>query len=394
MRFMLLSGGRGRPVLRRRDFPPHPDRNPLRPDAREGRRFFRYEPRTEKLDIFVSYSFANPWGINWDHWGQTFIADASGGANYFATAFSGDLDYPRKHPNLKQFWSSSGGRPAAVSLSRAGSSRPTFRATTCSTTASDSRDAAVQDVRRGSGFHADPVEPLLRSSDPNFRPVDLQFGPDGTLFICDWFNPLVGHMQHSIRDPNRDHNHGRIWRFVYRKNPLLTPPKIEGASIESLIALLKEPEYRTRYRVRRELRGRDTEQVLAALDRWTGTLDVTKPDEAHLLLEALWVKQHHDAVDPVLLGKLLNGPEPRARAAAVRVLCYWRDRVPDVLKLLQARVNDEHPRVRLEAVRALSFFNSPQALEIAVESLVYDQDAYLEYTLKETMTTLEARIKK
>ena len=61
--------------------------------------------------------------------------------------------------------------------------------------------------------------------------------------------------------------------------------------------------------------------------------------------------------------------------------------------LLQERVNDEHPRVRLEAIRALSFFDSQAALDIAVESLIYDQDAYLEYTLKETMTTLEGRIK-
>jgi hypothetical protein len=245
----------------------------------------------------------------------------------------------------------------------------------------------------GSGFHADPVEPLLVSSDPNFRPVDLQFGPDGTLFVCDWFNPLVGHMQHSIRDPNRDHTHGRIWRVVNKKKPLLTPPKIDGASIESLLALLKEPEYRTRYRVRRELRDRDTAQVTAALDKWTASFDLAKPEETHHLLEALWVKQHHNAVDAALLGKLLNGPNADARAAAVRVLCYWRDSVPDVLKLLQARVNDENPRVRLEAVRALSFFDVPEALDIAVESLVHDQDYYLEYTLKETMATLEKRLK-
>jgi HEAT repeat protein len=200
-------------------------------------------------------------------------------------------------------------------------------------------------------------------------------------------------MQHSIRDPNRDHTHGRIWRIVYKKKPLLKPPHIDGAPVDSLLALLKEPEYRTRYRVRRELRGRKTTEVVAALDKWTASFDPSKPDEAHNMLEALWVKQHHNAVDTNLLGKLLNGPNADARAAAVRVLCYWRDSVSDVLKLLQARVNDANSRVRLEAVRALSFFNSPEALDIAVESLVHDQDYYLEYTLKETMATLEKRIK-
>ena len=61
--------------------------------------------------------------------------------------------------------------------------------------------------------------------------------------------------------------------------------------------------------------------------------------------------------------------------------------------LLQVQVNDENPRVRLEAVRALSFFNSQQAIDTAVESLIHDQDYYLDYTLKETMKTLERRVK-
>ncbi|MFK7778328.1 MAG: GDSL-type esterase/lipase family protein, partial [Gimesia sp.] len=64
---------------------------------------FRYEPRTEKFDIFVSYNYANPWGHTFDRWGQNFVADASGGANYYGTAYSGDLDYPRKHAGMKQF---------------------------------------------------------------------------------------------------------------------------------------------------------------------------------------------------------------------------------------------------------------------------------------------------
>src|SRR5207247_1904569 len=55
------------------------------------------------VDVFVSYGFANPWGQIFDTWGQNFVADASGGANYYGTAFSGDVDYPNKHANLKQF---------------------------------------------------------------------------------------------------------------------------------------------------------------------------------------------------------------------------------------------------------------------------------------------------
>jgi hypothetical protein len=56
-------------------------------------------------------------------------------------------------------------------------------------------------------------------------------------------------------------------------------------------------------------------------------------------------------------------------------------------------VTDEHPRVRLEAVRALSFFNSQDAIDVVVESLIFDQDDYLKYTFNETMKTLERRVK-
>ena len=75
------------------------------------------------------------------------------------------------------------------------------------------------------------------------------------------------------------------------------------------------------------------------------------------------------------------------------MLCYWRTSVDDPLELLRAQANDEHPRVRLEAVRAASFFHEPKATEVALEILAHPQDGYLEYTLKETLDTLERREK-
>ena len=164
----------------------------------------------------------------------------------------------------------------------------------------------------GSGFSGTPVEPLLRSSDPNFRPVALQFGPDGALYVVDWFNPLVGHMQHSIRDPNRDHTHGRIWRITYPRRPLLDRPRIAGASVPELLDLLKTYEDRTRYHARRELRERPTQEVLSALEKWVGSLDTSHTEYWRHMLEALWLHQSLDEVDVPLLKKLLTSPEPRA----------------------------------------------------------------------------------
>ena len=359
---------------------------------------FRFEPRTWKFESYVSYPFANPWGHTFDRWGQDFVADASGGANYFAAAFSGQVDFPDKHGSLGQIlkmqWRPTSGCELVSSRNFPEDTQGDYLLNNVIGFQGVLRYRMRED---GSGFHADPVEPLLRSTDPNFRPVDLEFGPDGALYLVDWYNPLIGHMQHSVRDPNRDRTHGRIWRITYKGRPLVEMPKVAGAPPAELLGLLQTtPEDRTRYIIRRELRDREPAKVLEALDAWVAGLDTKDPEYWHNMLEALWVHQSLDDVDQDLLRRVLACEEPRARAAATRVLGYWRDRVDGPLELLRTLVGDEHPRVRLEAVRALSFFrggDAAAAQEIAMESLLMPQDQYLEYTLNETNRTLDRRIR-
>lgn len=363
---------------------------------------FRFEPRTFKFDIFVSYSFANPWGHYVDGWGQNFIADASGGNNYWGTAFSGDVDYPRKHARMKELlkmqWRPTAGCELVSSRNFPADVQGDFLLNNCigfqGVLHYKLKDEGADKEKPQSGFWGDPVDPLLKCSDESFRPVDLEFGPDGALYLCDWYNPLVGHMQHSIRDPNRDHSRGRIWRVHYTKNPLVKPPKIDGQPIAALLDLfMTEPEERTRERVRLELRSRDRDEVLTEANKWQAGLDKGDKDYEHHRLEVLWMHQQQDVVNEALLKQVLASPDYRARAAATRVLCYWRDRVPEPIALLQTLVNDDHPRVRVEAVRALSFFDSQEAIDAATEVLIHPTDEYITYVYKETIDTLEPRVK-
>jgi hypothetical protein len=100
----------------------------------------------------------------------------------------------------------------------------------------------------GAGFHGKRVSTdLIRSTDKHFRPADPQIGPDGALWFGDWANPLIGHMQYSQRDPNRDHVHGRVYRLVGKGRPLVTPVTQFGKPAAEVMDQVREYEWRARY---------------------------------------------------------------------------------------------------------------------------------------------------
>ncbi len=371
---------------------------------------WNYHPKSEKFGAFCSFAFSNPWGHVFDRWGQDFIGDASPGFAYWAAPITGYIEYPHKHPGGSQHsrvardlgegdpkyqfptFYKKRTRPlagCAIISSRhfPDDMQGNFLVTNCI----GDRGVLNHEVReQGSGFVGSEVDPIIMCDDGNFRPVDVQIAPDGSLYIVDWHNALIGHLQHNLREPNRDHSHGRIWRVKHKTRPLLQPARIAGEPIEALLELLKVPEDRTRYRVRRELAARTGGEVVAATKQWIAGLDTSDPNYEHHLLEALWVHQTVNVLDAELLGQVLTANDHRARAAATRVLSFWIDAIPNSMELLQAGVNDAHPRVRLEAVRALSFAKSDQAMEIALGVLDHDMDEYLQYTLDETMRQLES----
>ncbi|MFM7150432.1 MAG: HEAT repeat domain-containing protein, partial [Gemmataceae bacterium] len=246
----------------------------------------------------------------------------------------------------------------------------------------------------GGSFIGREQTPLLSSTDPNFRPTDLKIAPDGSLYFVDWHNPIIGHMQHNLRDPSRDREHGRIYRLTHTGNALLKPPVIEGESIEKLLALLKTPEDRIRYRVRIELGKHDSEKVGMEVSKWLESLKPSEEDFDRLQLEGLWLLQSHNLVNPKVLKLVLSSNNPLARAAATRIISYWHDRLPDALDLLRTQAADSHPRVRLEAVRAASFLNQPEAMEVVLIATEKPQDRYIEFVREETMRALQPIVKK
>lgn len=355
---------------------------------------FRYEPRTGKLSNYVAYPYNNPWGNVFDKWGMHLIGDASDGKNYYATPLTVKIDYPNQHPGMNMFTATRVRPTAGIEIvsSRHFPSEAQGNFLVNNT-------IGFQGIKQhkikytGSGLEASEVENLLQSSDPNFRPVDLKFAPDGSLYVVDWFNPLIGHMQHSIRDPGRDKAHGRIWRITYPSKPLLKPADISKQTIPQLLDNLKEYEDRFRYRTREHLRTLDEKEVLPALDKWVSELDKSDTAYEHNLLEALWIYQDFDKAKEDVIKQLLNAHDHRARAAATRVLFYWKDKIPAALDLIIERAKDESPRVRIEALAALSFFNAEEAAAAAAGILDRPMDYYLNYAARETLRYMRPLLK-
>jgi mono/diheme cytochrome c family protein/glucose/arabinose dehydrogenase len=326
--------------------------------------FMRYAPQRKQLERVSQVPIPNPWGTAFDRWGQ----------NFFLSTSSPDVHWMMPGTNKSVYGYSS---PVAKSfIEEAQRVRPTSGLEFVSSrhfpeemqgdmmfnnTIGFLGTKVHQMIDDGTGYKSKFRTDLIKCSDPNYRPVDLEFAPDGSLYIADWHNALVGHMQHNARDPLRDHVHGRIYRVTYPSRPLLTPKPVAGASVDQLLANLEEPEYRLRYRSRRELRGRDKGEVLRKTNAWVATLDKQSANYEHNLLEALWVSWGFNQVNQPLLNTLLASKDERIRAAAVRVLRYNGHQVTNQVALLKKAVADPHGRVRFEAFIAGTWLKKADA---------------------------------
>jgi mono/diheme cytochrome c family protein len=354
--------------------------------------FFRYDPKNKKLDRIAQLSIPNPWGIAFDEWGQVFYAETSGPEVTWMMPGTVKSRYAEATPK------------AANIIEESQMVRPTSGIEFVSSrhfpdnvqgdllinnTIGFLGTKQHQMFDDGAGYKSKLRHDIMTSSDFNFRPVDLEFAPDGSLYIADWHNVLIGHMQHNARDPLRDHVHGRIYRITYPSRPLVVPAKVAGATVEQLLSNLTLPEYRTRYRTRRELRAHPASEVLPKLKTWVAQLDKTAPTYEKFLMEALWVSWGQNKVDQDLLRQLLNAKDYKVRAAAVEVVRFNEKQLPDQANLLLNAAKDENSRVRLEAVVAASWLPKEKGLAIEAEAAKKPLDSWMIKAHKTAVAHLE-----
>ena len=342
---------------------------------------WHFRSETRELEPFM-LGLVNPWGHAFDEWGQSFMTDGAGGEGI-------NFVFPRgvykTSPGASRTLSGlNPGQPKHCGLEVA-TGRHVPEAWLGTLMAPDFRGHRINRFQLSdnctAAYTSTQIEDLVSSSHRAFRPIDVKMGPDGAIYIADWYNPIIQHGEVDFRDPRRDHNHGRIWRITFEGRDLVEKPKIVGAPAQELVEMLDAPEGWTREKAMVELRTRKFEDVGPVLGASKAGDNVE--DLGTHQLRQLWAMQAMNHFDLSLVESLMNSPRHELRAAALRALYYHANSHEESLAIAEKAVGDAHPQVRLWAVSVLAQLSSPDTVKIALRALngIEKPDDFLDFAI-------------
>jgi len=359
---------------------------PYGPVRQQNSGWFAWEPKLHRLTAFGSHPSTNPWGVTFDDWGQHV-------ASYpiFASAHHAlDPPYPEQHPRPSGMQAYSGvcGQefidfPNWPKELQGSMVKVRYKST--------NRVEILKWKEYDYGYEEEYVSDIIFSTNLSFIPVDLRYGPQGGMYVCDWYNPVKGHAQYSLRDERRDRKSGRIWRIFPKGAKPVQAPKIADASLNDLLEILKRREYRYRYWAKRELREMDPVEVKNALDQWVKSLDPKDPRFRHHQVEAMWTYRNVEQTNLPLLRELLSCENHNARAAAARQLRHWHVLAKDGDRLLASAANDENGLVRLEAAIACSYVGTKEAFHTLAALTTKPNEKHLSYAINTSLGSAPMR---
>ncbi len=334
--------------------------------------YFRFRPLRQQLDPFWGGPAdpQNPWGFAWDEWGALFVQAGNNGRldDALPSAFVGGL--AQRPPTI---WPEARGRKCSnPDIVENAHFPPEWQGLLITGGYINRSVWALKLTPDGAGWKATDNPPLVTSTHESFRPVDAKFGPEGALYLTDWYNPIIGHYQSSFRHPDRDKTHGRIWRVTAKGRTLVQQSPVlrrEKPVVAELLPILAEGDRFGRYQAKRALSSMEPDKVLAELRNWCQRLDPNSPTTERGLFEALGVFEALESPELAVLKRCVSAKEPRLRAYSAGVLARWWDRLPadvDVVDALSDLAHDTEPRVRLAAVVAAAHVPRPDSVMVVL----------------------------
>ena len=244
-----------------------------------------------------------------------------------------------------------------------------------------------RNVLRWHGSSPEAVEQpdFVVSEDPNFRPVDVELGPDGALYIADFYNPIIGHYEFPLDDPRRDRRSGRIWRIVYTGGDAGAPARLPRrdwtrASVQELIGDLAHANAKVRLLATNELADRRGTAVTSAVRRLIDRRSATPEQRA----SGLWILSRLGALPAPRLGAAAHDREELVRVHALRILSESRS-LSDADRAIAAQgLRDASPHVRRIAVEVLGRHPAWSAVRplLDLRAAVPAEDTHLLYTVR------------
>ena len=222
----------------------------------------------------------------------------------------------------------------------------------------------------GSSFQTRDIGLAVSSTDPWFRPVDIKLGPDGSLFIADWYDRQVNHYRNH--EGQLDAANGRIYRLKARDsaaNPSKKPVDLAKRTTSELVTLLRETNKWTRQTAQRLLADRRDPAVAPEL------LRLLAENTGQICLEALWALNAVGKLDEPAALKALEHPDAYVRLWAVRLSCDECQVTSSVSRALARRAAIE-PSVEVRSQLACSAKRLPaaDALPILRALLAHNED--------------------
>ncbi len=225
---------------------------------------------------------------------------------------------------------------------------------------------AVKIVRNPDGtVSAEHLPDLLSSEDKYFRPVNMEFGPDGCLYVADWYNKIISHNEIPTTHPDRDKTHGRIWRIRHVSQKPRTIPDYNTVKTKDLVEHLKSPTLWAKRAAWHQITDRPADETSKLAPALVALAADKSQDEVTRIL-ALWSLEGIKHYDAKLMNSLLSAPQHDLRREAVRSLASFSLSAAEAATALKDIVEDANPMVRSEVLRTLSDLGKADASTIDI----------------------------
>lgn len=330
---------------------------------------FRIHPQTWDFELFAEGT-SNPWGVAWDNEGSAFFSACvidhlwhiteSGyyhrqGGPY--PPFTWKIESIVKHKHQKAAY-------CGIHFHDSDAYPPAYRERLYMGNIHGGCINVDQLERDGSTYFARPNDDFLTANDAWFMPVVQKTGPDGSLYILDWYDRY-----HCYQDANRDpagidRAKGRLYRVRYKDTPRAASFDLAKESDDQLIERLHSPNVYYRDIAQRLLGERNTPAVREKLQ--TLILDDQAPRKARM--HGLWALVGTGKVDPTFHQRLLAHADAGFRAWGVRAAGNIKQVDPairdTVLKLASDPARDVQLQVAIAAPKLVGVDPLPVLAEI------------------------------